>query len=82
MFYFVGVYLTPLSDVEYKPVNVEIKLKSNAKKKFLVDGGILYRLADYLFNAVLSMQTRSFVSLFRSIRQTQSILARTKLPQR
>ena len=32
-----------------------------------------------LFDAVLSMQMRSLVSLFRSIRQTQSIPVRTKL---
>ena len=25
---------------------MEIKLKSNTKKKFLVDGGVLYRLAN------------------------------------
>ena len=72
-----------LSDVEHKPVNeTEMKLGGNAKKKFLVGGGILVKQTNsILFDAVLSMRMRSLVSLFRSIRQTQSIPERTKLSQ-
>ena len=58
---------------------MEKKLRCDARKDFLVDGGILYHRADKLIlsDAELSMQVRSLISLFRSTRQTQSMSAKT-----
>ena len=57
---------------------MERKLKYNAKKDFLVDGGSLYRRADKLC-PFRRRAIDELISLFRSTRRTQSKPAKTKL---